>query len=699
MVGETKGDIALLLTCKSLCPRFLFWNLSDICGTIDPRFGKRDWNIEGWTMGATGLVGVMALVSLVGPGEPAKPTVSFLLQDHRGAWHTLDEARDRKVVVLAFLGTECPLAEAYAPRLAELARDFGKRGVAFFGVDANQQDGPVAIGRFAERHGLPFPMLKDVGNGLADRVGAERTPEVFVLDVSRVVVYRGRVDDQYAIGIHRPSSTRHDLVDALDAVLTGRPVATPRTDAVGCTIGRVTKSAQGGAVTYAKEVARILQSHCVTCHRPGEIAPFSLTDYRQAAGWSSMIDEVVDLGRMPPWHASPEHGKFANDARLSADEKKAIRDWVAAGSPEGDPADLPPPPQFVEGWQIPRPDVVLEMPCEIEIPAEGSMPYELVKIDPKISHDVWVRASQVRPGNPAVVHHVVVYVLPPGVEKIDEAGGDFVAAYAPGMPARVLPDGVAKRIPAGSKIVLQLHYTPRGTKQVDRSRIGLLFADPATVHKELMSGMALNFRLQIPPGAPDYNSRADFRFSQPSLLLSLLPHMHLRGKSMRFVAEYPDGRREVILDVPRYEFDWQNLYVLDQPKPMPEGTILHTEARFDNSAENPNNPDPRRAVTFGEQTRDEMHVGYLNFALADQDLTLGMPTSKRLANGQYEVTFHHRPDGAGEVGRVGRHLHRLEGTAARHDRSGRLGELLDDNRARPWVARVQVPHRWGDLPP
>jgi peroxiredoxin len=596
-------------------------------------------------MGATGLVGVMALVGLVGSGEPAKTTVGFRLQDHRGAWHTLDEARDRKVVVLAFLGVECPLAEAYAPRLAEVARDLEKRGVGFFGVDANQQDGPVAIGRFAEKHGLPFPILKDVGNGLADRLGAERTPEVFVLDESRAVVYRGRVDDQYAIGIHRPSPTRRDLADALEAILAGRPVATPRTDAVGCTIGRATKPAEGGAVTYAREVSRILQSHCVTCHRPGEIAPFSLTDYRQAAGWSSMIAEVVDEGRMPPWHASPEHGKFANDARLSADEKRAIRDWVAAGSPEGDPADLPPPPRFVDGWQIPRPDLVLEMPREVEVPAEGSMPYEVVEIDPKLTRDVWVKASQVRPGNPAVVHHVVVFVLPPGVEKIDEAGGDFLAAYAPGMPARVMPDGVAKRIPAGSRIVLQLHYTPRGTKQVDRGRIGLVFADPAMVHKELMSGMALNFRLQIPPGARDYVSRADFRFSQPSMLLALLPHMHLRGKSMRFVAEYPDGRREVILDVPRYEFDWQNLYTLDRPKPMPEGTILHTEARFDNSDENPNNPDPRRAVTFGEQTRDEMHVGYVNFTAADQDLTLGVPASKRLANGQYEVTFRHRPAG------------------------------------------------------
>ena len=291
------------------------------------------------------------------------------------------------------------------------------------------------------------------------------------------------------------------------------------------------------------------------------------------------------------------------------------------------------------------------------------------------THDVWVRASQVRPGNPAVVHHVVVFVLPPGVEKIDEAGGDFLAAYAPGMPPRVLPDGVAKRIPAGSRIVLQLHYTPRGTKQVDRSRIGLVFADPATVHKELMSGMALNFGLQIPPGAADYVSRADFRFGQPSMLLSLLPHMHLRGKSMRFVAEYPDGRREVILDVPRYEFDWQNLYVLDRAQadargddpPLPRPTST-TRPRTRTTRTR------RRTVTFGEQTRDEMHVGYLNFALADQDLALGMPTSKRLATASTRSPSATAPP-AGEVGRPRRHVHRLEADRAHHDRSGRPGRF------------------------
>ena len=596
-------------------------------------------------MGASNLVAILLLAGLAGAGGPAESSVEFRLQDHRGAWHALDEASGRDAVVIAFLGVECPLAEVYAPRLAAIARDFERRGVGFFGVDSNRQDGPVAIGRFAEKHGLPFPVLKDVGNELADRLGAERTPEVFVLDRTRAVVYRGRIDDQYAIGVHRPAPTRRDLVDAVEAVLAGRPVATPRTDVVGCLIGRASKPSEEAGATYAKQVSRILQAHCVSCHRPGEIGPFSLTDYRQAAGWSGMIAEVVDEGRMPPWHASPEYGKFANDARLSDHEKKAIRDWVAAGAPEGDPADLPPPPRFVEGWRIPRPDLVLEMPREIEIPAEGSMPYQLVEIDPKLTRDAWVRASQVRPGNTAVVHHVVAYVLPPGVDKIDERGGDFLAAYAPGMPPRVLADGMAKRIPAGSKLVLQLHYTPRGTRQVDRSRIGLVLADPATVRKELMSGMALDYRFQIPPGARDYVSRAEFRFSRPSLLLSLMPHMHLRGRSMRFVAEYPDGRSEILLDVPRYEFDWQNLYVLDEPRPMPEGTILRTEAHFDNSDENPNNPVPRRAVTFGEQTWDEMHVGYLNFALADQDLTLGAPASKRLADGRYQVVFRHRPEG------------------------------------------------------
>jgi peroxiredoxin len=576
------------------------------------------------------------------PGGPAEGgPVSFKLQDFRGAWHRIDDAGANKVVVLAFLGTECPLASLYAPRLGELARAYEKKGVAFFGVDSNQQDMPSALSRFAREHELPFPLLKDVGNELADRLGVERTPEVFVLDAGRVVRYRGRVDDQFGFGVHRPAPTRRDLADALEDLLAGRPVATMRTEPVGCRIGRVAKGKENAAVTYSKQVARILRDRCVACHRDGEIAPFSLDTYHQAAGWAGMIDEVVQAGRMPPWHASPDYGSFANAARLSDDEKRTIAAWVAAGSPEGDPHDLPEPAKYFEGWRIPAPDLVIPLPEVVKIPAEGTMPYKNFMVDPKLEHDVWVRASQVRPGNRSVVHHLVVFVLPPGSD--DESKIDFLAGYAPGMPPRILPEGVARLVPVGSRLKFQVHYTPRGIPQTDRSEIGLVFADPKAIRKEMAAVAAINMDLRIPAGAADFAAEADHRFDQDTIVYSLLPHMHLRGKSFRFEAVYPDRRREVLLDVPRYEFDWQNVYVLSQPKRMPEGTVLRCLARYDNSADNPSNPDPGRPVTWGEQTRDEMLVGYVEVALDEQDFALGEPEARKRDDGRYDVTFRYRP--------------------------------------------------------
>jgi peroxiredoxin len=587
------------------------------------------------------LLGAMLTGSPPDAAVATRP-VAFKLQDFRGAWHHLDDVRPSKAVVLAFLGTECPLASLYAPRLAELARAYEKKGVAFFGVDANQQDAPSALSRFAREHDLPFPLLKDVGNDLADRLGVERTPEVLVLDAGRVVRYRGRVDDQFGFGVHRPAPSRRELVAALEDLLTGRPVATPRTDPLGCRIGRVPKGRGEGRVTYSQQVARILRDRCVACHRAGEIAPFSLASYKQAAGWASMIDEVVQAGRMPPWHASPEYGSFSNEARLSAEEKQTIAAWVAAGAPEGDPRDLPEPAHYVEGWRIPAPDLVIALPRAVPIPAEGTMPYQNFIVDPKLGRDVWVRASQVRPGNPSVVHHLVVFVLPPGSDE-STTRIDFLAAYAPGMPPRVLPEGTARLVPAGSLLKFQVHYTPRGIPQTDRSEIGLVFADPARIRKEMTAVAAINTDLRIPARAADFPAEAEYRFGQDTLLYSLLPHMHLRGKSFRFEAVFPGGRREVLLDVPRYEFDWQNVDVLSRPKLMPEGSVLHCLARYDNSADNPSNPDPKTTVTWGEQTRDEMLVGYVEIALAGQDLGLGEPSTRKRDDGRHQVTFRYRP--------------------------------------------------------
>ena len=312
---------------------------------------------------------LLIVFSVLGQDTQAEPGLSagFQLQDFRGAIHSLDDVRDRKLVVIAFLGVECPLANQYAPRLAELAGKFEPKGVAFFAIDANQQDGATAMGRFAKENALPFPFLKDVGNELADRLQVQRTPEVLVLDAQRAIRYRGRIDDQFDRGVHRSAPSRRDLAVALEELLAGRDVSVAEDRPVGCRIGRVRRPGKG-EVTYSKQVARILNDRCVACHRTGEIAPFALTTYKQAAGWAETIAEVVRDGRMPPWHASPEYGKFRNDAHL-ADERKTThrrlgrrrraRRRLTRYTRAADRSD---------GWRIPKPDLVVELPKTVDVP-------------------------------------------------------------------------------------------------------------------------------------------------------------------------------------------------------------------------------------------------------------------------------------------------------------------------------------------
>ncbi len=526
---------------------------------------------------------------------PDKPIASFTLRDFRGATHALDDYADKKLVVVVFLGTDCPLANRYATRLAELVKEFAPKGVAFLGIDANRHDSIAKIAQLAKDHKVSFPILKDVGNTVADQFAARRTPEVFVLDGKRIVRYRGRIDDQYGIGYTRPKPTRRDLAIALEELLADKAVSRPETEAEGCRIGRVKRPAEQGTVTYTKHIAPLLQKHCVSCHHAGSLAPFALTSYRDAAGWSETIQEAIEDQRMPPWHANSKYGRFANDNRLPKEEKQLIDQWVKNGAPRGDPKDLPPTPPLEEGWRI-KPDVVFTMPKPFTVPAEGTVAYQYFTVDPGFKEDKWVCASEARPGNRAVVHHLVVNVQPPGSKPFGPQNFpfDFLAGGAPGSPPLQLRDGEAKLIPAGSKLVFQVHYTPNGTVQTDRSRIGLMFADPKTVRKVIRSEVAINYRFRIPPGAANHRVEADYRFGQDSILYALFPHMHLRGKSFRFEAIYPDKKREILLDVPRYSFDWQNQYILAEPKRMPEGTILHCTGVFDNSADNLSNPDPRR---------------------------------------------------------------------------------------------------------
>jgi peroxiredoxin/mono/diheme cytochrome c family protein len=541
--------------------------------------------------------------------------------DFRGKTHTLSDYKDAKVVVLAFLGVECPLCKMYAPRLEQLSKQFADKGVVFLGVDSNRQDSLTEMAAYARQHGVSFPLIKDLNNVIADKVGAVRTPEVVVLDQDRVVRYRGRVDDQYGFqsgtGYARPKISRSDLSEAVNELLAGKAVSQPTSEVAGCLIGRVRPVKDSGGVTYSDQIARIFQKRCVECHREGQIGPFALTSYEEAAGWSSMIEEVVRDQRMPPWHADPHFGTFENDSSLTQEEKDQIYTWVANGAPEGDPKKLPEPRKFPGTYMMPyEPDAIIHMADEaFDVPAEGTVEYKYFSVDPGFTEDKWVKVAECLPDNRGVVHHIIVFIKPPeGTAKGIEAFG-HLTGYAPGTRPHVLPDGMAKFVPAGSKLVFQLHYTPNGTPQKDRSAVAIKFEDPKNVKWRVATIGASNTSFSIPPNADNYPVESQQKFGSDIQLLSLFPHMHLRGKAFHYEAIYPDGTKEVLLDVPHYDFNWQNSFIFDKIKTLPKGTTLHCVAHFDNSEHNLANPNPNETVKWGDQTWEEMMIGWYDMAV------------------------------------------------------------------------------------
>jgi peroxiredoxin len=562
-------------------------------------------------------------------GETRTPAIGsvvhdFTARDFQGVSHSLAAVGRDHVVVLAFIGVDCPLARLYAPRLGELARRYEAKRVVFLGVDANRLDSLSGIAAFAKDRQIAFPILKDLRQKIADQVGATRTPELVVLDRERRIRYRGRIDDQFGVvpdnraaDYRKATPGRNDLEQALDDLLAGRPLAITETKVAGCLIGRDHEPEAHSDVTYATDVSRILNKACVSCHRAGQIGPFPLTNYDEVSGWADMIAEVTASNRMPPWHADPRYGKFANDSRLSDADKRTLAKWAAAGAPRGEPKDLPEPPSFADQWTIPTPDEVISMPQAFDVPATGVLNLQNFLVDPKWTEDRWIAGIEPRPGIPSVVHHILIFVVAPGEEVSDLRSDDsFLAAYAPGLrPDPVLP-GYARRFKAGSRLIFNVHYTPDGVPHRDTSYVGIKFAQPDSVRRQLMICGAINRSFAIPPRSANHEVRANYTFDRDSLLLALGPHMHLRGKDFLFEAAYPDGRREVLLSVPRYDFNWQTMYRLAEPKLMPAGSRLNCVAHFDNSEGNLNNPDPGATVGFGWQAFDEMMVGFFEAAPA-----------------------------------------------------------------------------------
>jgi peroxiredoxin/mono/diheme cytochrome c family protein len=571
----------------------------------------------------------VAAATRIDPVDPAlgRPLPTVDCHDAAGVRHSFSQWSDRPVLVVVILGTECPLVQLYLPRLAELADRFTSRGVALLGVDANRQDTPAEIAEFVREFAIPFPVLIDRENRLADQLGATRTPEVFVFDAKRVVRYHGRIDDQFAAGLQRREATSHDLASAIEALLADHAVALPSTPLSGCLIGRVRKAtvaeAAAGQIlestpTWSRDISRIFQQHCQECHRAGQIGPFPLGSYADIAGWEDMIAEVVGQRRMPPWHANPAYGEFASDLKMPDTARDAILSWLRAGAPEGNPADAPPPRQFSDEWTIDAPRDVFSMAAKpFAVPASGTLEYEYFVVDPNYSETKWIDAIECRPGNRSVVHHINVFLLPPEIGEPferDQLTNNLLWAWAPGVQSLVLPQGMARRVDPGTKFVFQMHYTTVGKPQTDLSQMAVCYVDPASVRQVAEIALAVNNAFVLPPHVAKTRVVAWYEFTRPGVLFAMHPHMHLRGKSFRFEAVYPDGNAEVLLDIPRFDFGWQYEYRLAVPKQIQAGTRICCLAHFDNSSTNLLNPDPNATVHWGDQTWDEMMIGYLHVA-------------------------------------------------------------------------------------
>lgn len=368
-------------------------------------------------------------------------------------------------------------------------------------------------------------------------------------------------------------------------------------------------------VTFTKDIAPILQSRCVTCHRPGEVAPMPLRTFEEVRPWARSIKQKVASRQMPPWFADPAHGTFANDARLSDREIETIVHWVDGGTPRGNPKDMPAAPAFVEGWQLGEPDHIITLPT-VNIPAEGRDYFPTPSLTLDIPEERWIRAIEVRPSNREVTHHSVIFAT--GAGPLAGASGffDVLAVWAVGTPATVYPDGMGRRLRPGQQLRTNLHYHPNGKPGTDQTRIGLYWGK-GELKKEVTAGLAGDLTFLIPPRAKNHEMRAVYVVDQDISIVSYFPHMHLRGKDMTMTATFPDGRQQTLLKVPSYDFNWQLFYYPKDRVALPRGTRIDLVAHYDNSSENPSNPDPERAVTFGEQSTDEMMFGMFEF-IADE---------------------------------------------------------------------------------
>lgn len=582
--------------------------------------------------------------SVIGAKAPA-PTLVGL--DGRPA--DFAALRGKAATVVVFVGFECPVAKAYIGQLNDLAKAHADKGVAVVLVCPTDEPA-AAVAQAAAPLKPAVPVLLDPKLELAAGLKAVATPEAFVLDAGGVVRYRGRIDDAFSARLKRnPKVTTHDLDDALAAVLAGKPVATAETKPVGCPIVYPEAAPKAGAVTFHRDVAVILNTHCVVCHRAGEVGPFPLTGYASARRWAGDIKEYTGNRQMPPW--MPAAGvPMRGERKLTAKEIATLAAWADGGAPEGDPKDAPKAPDFgSDGWRHGKPDLVITPAEEFRLGASGDDLFRVFVIPTGLTENKWVVGYDVKPGNPRVVHHTLHYFDTSGKARILEKaqqekdkgkllldrgpgytagmGVGFVPAggsrdaptfgglggWAPGqMPLRT-PAGTGFLLPKGADFLIQTHYHRNGEFTGDRTQIGLYFAKgPIEQPWQTIVVNGMRPDEKIPAGKADHVARGAIYLHTDAVLHNVLPHMHLLGKTVKMTMTPPDGRPVVLIDIPAWNYNWQETYWFAEPIVAKAGTKIEIEAVFDNSTGNPYNPTrPPKDVTVGEQTTDEMLFGFL----------------------------------------------------------------------------------------
>ena len=566
------------------------------------------------------------------PKKAPSPAITFSLMDLNGTIHSLEQNDNRRVRAFVFVSTECPVSNGYIKTMNELHTKIAKswKAAEFFAVVS---DHTVTRAQAAKHFGefkANFPVLFDSSGLLAEVLRPSHIPEAFVLDRDGKLVYRGAIDNSWeAVGRRRPKAEKDFLADAITFASNNQPVAVAETKPVGCLFEIPSKGDEKAKVTYTRDIAPIIQTRCLNCHREGQVAPFALADYDQIAKRAKQIVRVTQDRIMPPWIPSPGHDKFVAERWLTDRELELFKTWAETGRAKGDDADLPPAPKFAEGWRLGQPDLIVKMAEPFTVPADGPDLLQNFVIPIDIAEDKLVAAIEFHPGNKRVTHHSVLFLDASGrARKLDKAtpepgyskfgGPGFLPSgalggWSVGNTPRPLPNGMGRYLKKGSDLVVQMHYHPTGKIETDQSEIGLYFvkkpvAESLKEPARLVGSIWMaNYEMDIAAGENDYRRSTSYTLPKEVIMVGVVPHMHLLGKSMKVTATLPDNTVKTLIGINNWNYNWQDEYYYERPFKLPAGTRLDVEAVFDNSDNNPSNPSsPPKRVTWGDGTKDEM---------------------------------------------------------------------------------------------